>query len=138
MIYITGDTHRDFSRLNNLQLNKNDLIIILGDAGINFCLNNRDEALKEQLNSLNVKFVCIRGNHEERPENIKSYIEMNIFAGTVYLEENYPNLLFAKDGETYNIAGQSVLTIGGAYSIDKYYRLYFGKRSGIPGKVGGL
>ena len=43
--------------------------------------------------------------------------------GTVYVEDAYPNLLFAKDGEVYDLDGQSTLVIGGAYSVDKWYRL---------------
>lgn len=43
--------------------------------------------------------------------------------GIVYVEEQYPNILFAKDGEIYNFNGKKVMPIGGAYSIDKYYRI---------------
>ena len=35
MIYITGDTHRNFSRLDNIKFNKDDMLIVLGDVGIN-------------------------------------------------------------------------------------------------------
>ena len=34
--------------------------------------------------------------------------------------------MFAKDGEIYDFNGKSVLVIGGAYSVDKYYRLMRG------------
>ena len=128
MIYITGDTHRDFSRLNDLKYNEDDMLIVLGDAGINYCLNQDDIDLKENLNNLNIKLFCIRGNHEERPENISTYKEVNMFGGTVYMEDNYPNLIFAKDGEIYNIDGYKVLVIGGAYSVDKEYRLLYGRK----------
>ncbi|MBQ5564992.1 MAG: serine/threonine protein phosphatase, partial [Clostridia bacterium] len=33
-----------------------------------------------------------------------------------------PSLIFAKDGEIYNFNGQEYIVIGGAYSVDKYYR----------------
>ncbi len=39
------------------------------------------------------------------------------------MEDAYPNLLFAKDGEVYDLDGKQALVIGGAYSVDKYYRL---------------
>ena len=39
------------------------------------------------------------------------------------VEEQYPNILFAKDGEIYNFHGKKVMPIGGAYSVDKYYRI---------------
>ena len=128
MIYITGDTHRDFSRLNNLEFKENDMLIISGDVGINYYLNKDDSRIKEYLNSLNIKLFCIRGNHEERPEKISTYKEINMFNGKVFVEDNYPNLIFAKDGEIYNIDGLSILVIGGAYSIDKEYRLMYGHK----------
>ena len=49
-----------------------------------------------------------------------------MFGGKVFIEDNYPHLIFAKDGEIYNIDGKKVLVIGGAYSIDKEYRLLYG------------
>ena len=126
MIFITGDTHRDFSRLDNISFNKDDMLIILGDVGINYFLNEEDNKIKDYLKKYNIKMFCIRGNHEERPENISTYKEINMFCGKVYIEEDYPYLIFAKDGEEYNIDGKSVLVIGGAYSVDKEYRLMYG------------
>lgn len=113
MVYITGDTHRDFYRLNSLEKNKDNMIIILGDVGINYYLNEEDNNLKKYLNDINIKLFCIQGNHEERPENISSYKEVNMFGGSVLLEAEYPNLIFAKNGELYKINEKSVLIIGG-------------------------
>lgn len=81
MIYITGDTHRDFSRLRGISFNHNDMVIILGDAGINYFLNEEDKFFKKSLNNMNVKLFCVQGNHEERPENISTYKEKNMFGG---------------------------------------------------------
>ena len=128
MIYVTGDTHRDFSRLKYLKFTKDDMLIILGDSGINYTLTIEDHVVKGYLSKLGIKIFCIRGNHEERPENIKSYKEINMFGGKVFIEKDYPNLIFAKDGEEYIIAGKKVLVIGGAYSVDKYYRIMRGYR----------
>ena len=99
MIYITGDTHREFSRLDNLNYQKKDVLIILGDAGINYFLNHFDDVVKERLNKLGLIFFCINGNHEERAENIKTYKEINFFDGIAYAEDKYPNLIFAKSSE---------------------------------------
>jgi len=126
MIYITGDTHRDFYRLHEIEENKDNMLIILGDVGINYYLNKRDKELKEYLNKLNIKLFCIQGNHEERPENISTYKEVNMFGGKVFIEEDYPNLIFAKNGELYDIDNKKVLVIGGAYSVDKEFRLAYG------------
>ena len=57
---------------------------------------------------------------------IDSYEEKEWNGGTVYWEEDFPNILFAKDGEIYDLDGKKCLVIGGAYSIDKYYRLRVG------------
>lgn len=44
-------------------------------------------------------------------------------AGTVMYEEEFPNILFPVDGEIFTLNGVQCLVIGGAYSIDKFYRL---------------
>lgn len=55
------------------------MLIILRDVGINYCLDESDNKLKEQLNSYNIKLFCIQGNHEERSQNISTYREINMF-----------------------------------------------------------
>ena len=130
MIYITGDKHANFEEvLNFCYVNKtslDDTLIVLGDAGINYYANENDYILKNSLLQYPITFFCIHGNHEERPENIKTYKKKKFHDGIVYYEEDYPNILFAKDGEIYNINGKSILVIGGAYSVDKEYRLLKG------------
>lgn len=46
MIYITGDTHRKFTRIQKFckqnKTTKDDVMIILGDAGINYYDDYRD------------------------------------------------------------------------------------------------
>ena len=44
----------------------------------------------------------------------------------VYQEEEYPSLLFAKDGEVFDLDGKQAIVMGGAYSIDKMVRLMYG------------
>lgn len=125
--YITGDTHRDFFRLQMFSLNhqttQDDVMIILGDAGINYYLGNDDLNIKRFLTKFPLTFFCIHGNHEARPEKIKSYKEVEWNCGIVYVEKEFPNILFAKDGEIYNINGYKTLVCGGAYSVDKFIRL---------------
>lgn len=129
-VYITGDTHGNFERIEYFcqdnQTTKDDILIILGDAGINYYLNYKDKQKKEWLSQLPITLFCIRGNHEERPENINTYIMSEFLDGQVYIEPEYPSLIFAKDGEIYNINGKKCLVVGGAYSVDKLYRLSMG------------
>lgn len=130
MFYITGDTHGGFSRVEDFceshGTTKDDVLIILGDAGINYYLNETDRKLKIRLEELPITFFCIHGNHEERPYKIDTYEEVLWNGGLVYVEEEYPSILFAKDGEIYNFEGKSAMAIGGAYTVSKYYRLQNG------------
>ena len=125
--YITGDTHGDFRRIGQFSVENDttaeDVMVILGDAGINYYLDSRDRELKEELSQLDITLFCIHGNHEARPWEAGDYDEKEWNDGIVYVEEQYPNILFAKDGEIYDFNGKSVIVIGGAYSVDKYYRL---------------
>ena len=130
MIYITGDKHGNYSDIfnfcNKYKTSINDIMIILGDAGINYYLDERDYILKEKLKELPITLFCIHGNHEERPYNISTYKTKIFKNGIVYYEEKYPNILFAKDAQIYDFNNNKTLVIGGAYSIDKNFRLIMG------------
>lgn len=127
MIYLTGDIHGNIDRIikfcNNNNTSIDDILIILGDAGFNFFLNYRNDVLKHTANKLPITLFCIRGNHEARPQSLKSYTTEMFHGDTVYYEKEYPNIKFAIDGGIYDFDGFRCLTIGGAYSVDKYYRL---------------
>lgn len=127
MTIITGDTHRDFRRVSTLcdklKTTNDDLLIILGDAGINYFGGEEDASLKRELSTLPITMFCIHGNHERRPESLGLYQEAEWHGGVIYMEPLYPNLLFAKDGEIYDIDGKECIVIGGAYSVDKAIRL---------------
>ena len=128
MIYITGDTHGNFDRVldfcEKMNTTKEDILIILGDAGINYYNGKKDIKLKEKLKSVPITLFCIHGNHEMRPHNINSYKLVDFLGGKVWVEEEYPNILFAKDGEIFdfevNGAIYKSIVIGGAYSVDKH------------------
>lgn len=135
MIYITGDTHGDFSRIrdfcNKQQTTTDDIIIILGDAGINFSSYYNDINKKRFIRKIPITLFCIHGNHEKRPYNVIKdnkhvYQEVKFHNGIAYWEEEFPNIYFAKDGEVYDFHTLRTLVIGGAYSVDKFYRLQNG------------
>jgi len=128
MVIATGDTHGDFKRVGALcdKLNTTaaDTLIILGDAGINYVGGAKEYWFKHKLSEhLPIGLLCIHGNHERRPESMGSYKEVEWNGGIVYAEPQFPNLRFAKDGEIYDIAGKKCIAIGGAYSVDKPFRL---------------
>lgn len=131
--YITGDIHGNLEKLERFCSvfqgdisPENTCMIILGDCGFNYYLNKKDKELKQAANDLGITIFNIKGNHELHPDQISSYKMKEWNGAPVYYEEEYPNLLFAKDGEIYDIDGKKTLVIGGAYSVDKYYRLMRG------------
>lgn len=130
---LTGDTHggmSTISRIGNIHRNMEDCvpdatgIIILGDAGLNYYLNKTDKKYKKLLNSQGYHIYCVRGNHEQRPENLDYELSYDpeVF-GMVYDDPDFENIKYFVDGGEYVIGGHSTLVIGGAYSIDKWYRL---------------
>lgn len=127
VIYYTGDIHgypwNVVKFCKKFKLTRDDVIVILGDVGVNYYQNERDAEAKMHLNAVKPTVLCIHGNHEIRPANISSYLTKEWNGGAVWYEEAYPKLLFAKDGEVYHLEGLDYLVIGGAYSVDKYYRL---------------
>ena len=130
--WVTGDTHGDFSRFYKLNeaVPENEIwgVIILGDCGLNFWLNKRDQKNKYRIWNKYPKlhFYCVRGNHEARPEDVEGMEEIfdeNMW-NWLYYEPQFPNIRYLKDGRDYLIGGKyHALVIGGAYSIDKWYRL---------------
>lgn len=132
MIYITGDNHRDFKRIYEFagehETTKEDILIILGDVGINYYGNHHgDLKLKKKLRNLNLTLFMLRGNHDMNHEAMDIYDEVDFMGGRAFVEKGFPSLIFAKDGEIYEFeidnVKRKVLTIGGAYSVDKSYRL---------------
>ena len=127
-IFIKGDCHggfaflRDFCKENNTTVD--DTLIILGDAGINYFLDKRDRKLKEYIAHFPITLFCIHGNHEERPQNIGTYkaAYQEKYSCCCWYEEEFPNILFPFNG-TAAFNGKKFLIIGGAYSVDKFYRL---------------
>ncbi len=131
VIYITGDTHRKFARIERFceenNTSREDLLIILGDVGLNMYGNERDSLLKKEVADLPISLFCIHGNHEKRPCEAGNYKEKDFFGGLVWYEEEYPNILFARDGDIYELGGYSCIVIGGAYSVAKPKFLSLGK-----------
>lgn len=128
--YITGDCHGNFDKIKLFcdiyKPRTDDVLIVLGDFGINFWLDRRDIEKKEELAKLPLTIFAIHGNHEARPFELDGYKEKEWMGGIVYEEDTYPKIKFAKDGEMYILNDKKCIVIGGAYSIDKDYRLMAG------------
>ena len=129
--YITGDCHGDISRFKNfsaVSTAEKIGIIILGDAGINYYLNKKDNKIKQELENTDLIYYLVRGNHEERPENLPDIVTIidEQVKNEVFIEPQYPHIRYLKDGYTYNINNHSTLVLGGAYSVDKEWRISCG------------
>ena len=152
-VYALGDIHgkwqivKDFYLTNETQENftKEDTLILLGDAGLNYFFNYRDEDIKKKLGKLPFTYFVIRGNHEERPSicatnNPNKWHTETFWDNTVYVENDFPYIKYALDEVAlYKIPyiqcnedsspswnEYKTLVIPGAYSVDKYYRLQNG------------
>lgn len=126
--FITGDTHGTAGRFIGAEIAqmKDVGIIILGDSGCNFYKSKaRQHDMKSQLNSLGCTFYMVRGNHEDRPENIKGMeiLYDEDICGEVFFQPEYPAVRYLMDGNVYSFNGHRTLVVGGAYSVDKWYRL---------------
>ena len=125
------------------------ILLQLGDAGLNFCMDERDQKLKKELQDkidelktegIYIQILFVRGNHEARPGNMESgnldrYIEKEVYGGRAYIENNpkgpaFPDLIFLKDGEIYSIPDgeerKDFLAIGGGRSLDFFERFLKG------------
>lgn len=136
--YVTGDPHGNFKHISTFAWRIGDmtpditdadikaLCVILGDTGLNYYNDESDDKRKAALSRVPYEFLCIHGNHEMRPYEAGEYELIDWHGGKAYRQERFPRLLFARDGEIYDINGMRCLAIGGAYSVDKNFRLMMG------------
>ena len=140
--FLKGDCHGNFIWLEKIEYNPEDTaIILLGDVGLNFYLNKSDYKIKKVVNSKGFKLYCLRGNHEARPTQIRG-IEYRFdeeVDNYIYVEPSFPNIRYLVDGYVYKFGQYRCLCIGGAYSVDKWYRLARGgytEETNDPRKTG--
>ena len=124
MIYITGDTHGEVSRFEEIheqyRLTEKDMLIVAGDFGCIFGLGWRDEHKLDLLAKLPYGILFIDGNHECFPQ-IYTYPEEIWNGGRVHRIR--PNILHLMRGQVFSIDGISIFTMGGGYSIDAAMRI---------------
>ena len=124
MIYITGDTHSDFSRFNEEKLPiqtemiKNDYVIICGDFGGVWTFEEESSREKETLDGLNNKnftTLFIDGNHENYTR-LYNYPVEEWHGGKVHKIRN--SVLHLMRGEIFDIDNKKIFAFGGARSHD--------------------
>ena len=124
MIYITGDTHSDFSRFieENFpiqsEMTKDDYIIICGDFGGVWTFEEESRREKEALNWLNNKnftTLFVDGNHENYTRLYNYPIE-EWKGGKVHKIRD--SVLHLMRGEIFDIDNKRIFAFGGARSHD--------------------
>ena len=120
MIYITGDCHGEYTRLNNTNfpvqenMTKDDFVIVLGDFG--FWDNSIDQQWwRAWLNSKNFTTLFIDGNHENY-DLLSTYPVEEWNGGKV--QKILPTVIHLMRGQVYNLYGYKFFTFGGAKSHD--------------------
>lgn len=144
---VIGDIHGSFKPIRDFHLRHNTnkeyneaekIMICLGDFCANYFLDDaadgwhRDRQTKEKLGKYPFTYFVIRGNHEERPENLAvqypdKWYKEHFLGGVVWVEKDFPYIKYAMDYPSYyEINGYKTMVFPGAYSVDKNYRLMMG------------
>jgi len=120
MIFVTGDTHGDFTRFNtdNFQqqkeLSKADYVIVCGDFGI-WDDSNRERYWLDWLGAKPFTTLFVSGNHSNY-DLLKQFPVGEWKGGKVqFIRDSVIHLM---RGQVYNIAEKRIFTMGGASSHD--------------------
>lgn len=121
MIYLTGDTHGEFTRLTQNRLlrkgalTREDYVIICGDFGGIWYAGERQEKTLDALSRLPFTLLFADGNHENY-DLLESYPISLWHGGKV--QEIRENALHLMRGQIYSIEGKTFFVMGGAACHD--------------------
>lgn len=125
MVYITGDTHANFSRFEEdkfsiqKEITKNDYVIICGDFGGVWTFeeeSSREKYWLDWLNERNFTTLFVDGNHENYTRLYNDYPVEELHGGKVHKVR--PSVYHLMRGEIFEIDGNTFFTFGGASSHD--------------------
>ncbi len=132
--------HRDLSGIIKFckkeKTVRDDIMIILGDAGINYYGDRRDERLKKKLSGVKVTFLLLQGDKDNPPENIKSYEPVIFNKGLALFQPEYPNILCSFMGEIYILHKMNTLVIGESMNCDTFENTPETEFWGYDGEIG--
>ena len=120
-IFMTGDTHGDFSRLlpaafhEQRDLTKEDCLIICGDFGGIWDGGDAEQQWLDWLETRSFTTLFVSGNHENY-DLLRNYPISQWHGGLV--QAIRPSVLHLMRGQLYNICGKRIFTMGGASSHD--------------------
>lgn len=124
MIYITGDTHSDFSRFKEnkfpiqTEMTKDDYVIICGDFGGVWTFeeeSSREKEILDWLNNKNFTTLFVDGNHENF-NRLYNYPVEEWHGGKIHKIRD--SVLHLMRGEVFDIDNKKIFVFGGASSHD--------------------
>ena len=129
MLFITGDTHGDFSRFykdyfpEQKEMTKDDIVIICGDFGGVWYQKNNHKKYKtechilDELDKRSFTTVFVPGNHENYDRLMSDEFPVKEWHGGK-VKEIRPSIFMLMRGEMYEIEGKKIFAFGGAASHD--------------------
>lgn len=138
-ILMCGDTHGDLEHLTYLldvaREQNCDRIFVLGDFGLWEHTQDGIDFM-DRLNELamrkGVSVYCLDGNHDNWLPSIERALWVTDKEYFFWLR---PNIRYAGRGFQWNWGGKDFIALGGAYSVDKDYRLAVEARRGEDGTL---
>lgn len=118
MVYVTGDTHGDFSRFQKTRikkLKKGDTLIICGDFGFIWDGSKKEQKILRKLGKSKFNICFIDGTHENF-ELLEQYKISEWNGGKV--RRIGGNLYHLMRGQIFTIEGMKFFTMGGGESPD--------------------
>ena len=131
MIYITGDTHGEEFRFTDEAMpgqslwTKDDKLVVAGDFGFVFRDEKKSLSERNKLNTLARKpyeILFVDGNHEGFDYLCQYPEELRYGAPVRRIRDN---IFWLQRGYLYTIEEKTFFVMGGAYSMDKAFRLSY-------------
>jgi predicted phosphodiesterase len=120
MIYVTGDTHGDYSRFSSKNfpeqrtMTKSDFVLVLGDFGI-WADSPEQRWNLRWLDAKPFTTLFIDGNHENF-DLLNSYPVVELYGGLAHQISD--SIYHLKRGELFDLYGKTFFVMGGASSHD--------------------
>ena len=124
LLYATGSTHGDFERIRSfceeMHMRQEDVMVILGDSGI----ESSDEA-KASLSKVPATILCMQNDVRKENGAMANYTQATWNGGHVLYEPAFPNILFAQDGDIYQIGKLLTLVLNDGLCEDSFRERIF-------------
>lgn len=122
MVYVTGDTHGDFSRFTSpaaRRLRRGDTLIVLGDFGFLWDGSRKEKRVLKKMSRLKYSVLFLDGPHENY-DILREYPVTEWNGGRVQVIEK--NIIHLLRGEVYTIESKKFFVFGGGESRDYDFR----------------